>query len=259
MLLAIDGGNTNIVFALFDGEKLAARWRIKTLAGRTADEYQSFCLPLLTSAGLSWKDVHAVIFSSVIPAENFNIIRFCEHHIGKKPVLLSDEKLDFGLEVRLPNPKSLGADRVANAIAAKAKYDMPCLVIDFGTGTTFEVLDKDGAYVGGAIASGVQLSLEALHRVSAKLPNVDVAKPEKVCATDTVSAMQSGIYYGYLSMIDGLAKRMADECGGFKHVVATGGLASLFAKESETITAVDGDLTLTGLRLLYERNTSVWN
>lgn len=259
MLLAIDAGNTNIVFALFDGAALKARWRLRTVQGRTADEYQSFCLPLLQSAGLSWKDVTAVILSSVVPAENFNIHRFCEHHIGKRAISIKDKRLDLGLEVKLPVPESLGADRVANAVAAKDTYKTPCLVIDLGTGTTFEVLDESGAYVGGAIASGVHLSLEALHRVSAKLPNVEVARPDKVCATDTVSAMQSGIYYGYLSMIDGMVKRMGGESGPFKHVVATGGLAVLFAQDSETITDVDGDLTLTGLRLIYERNKPVWN
>lgn len=258
MLLAIDAGNTNIVFALFNGDKIAAKWRIRTLAGRTADEYQSFCVPLLQDAGLKWADVSAIILSSVIPAENFNLLKFCEWHVQKKAISIRDKDLDLGLDIKLPAPETLGADRIANAVAAKTLYKTPCVVIDFGTGTTFEVLDENGAYIGGAIASGVQLSLEALHRVSAKLPNIDIAKPERVVANDTVSAMQSGIYYGYLSMIDGMVTRMVAERGAFKDVIATGGIAPLFADDSKVITAVDGDLTLTGLRLVYERNKPVW-
>ena len=258
MLLAIDAGNTNVVFALFDGETVKAKWRIRTLAGRTADEYQSFCVPLLQDAGLKWADVRAVILSSVVPAENFNLMKFCELHVKKTAISIKDKKLDLGLEIKLPSPETLGADRIANAIAAKFLYKTPCAVVDFGTGTTFDVLDGQGAYIGGAIASGVQLSLEALHRVSAKLPNIDIARPDKVCANDTVSAMQSGIFYGYLSMIDGMISRMEKEQGKFSDVVATGGLAGLFAADSDTITATNSDLTLTGLRLVYERNKAQW-
>ena len=258
MLLAIDAGNTNIVFALFDGVILKAKWRLRTLPGRTADEYQSFCMPLLQDAGLKWADVNAVILSSVIPAENFNLMKFCELHVRKKVISIKDKSLSLDLDIKLPAPETLGADRIANAVAAKALYKTPCVVIDFGTGTTFEVLDEKGAYIGGAIASGVQLSLEALHRVSAKLPNIDIARPEHIVADDTVSAMQSGIYYGYLSMIDGMVSRMAMERGPFNDVIATGGLAPLFADDSKVITFVDSDLTLTGLRLVYERNKPVW-
>ncbi len=260
MLLAIDAGNTNIVFALFDGETLKARWRIKTLAGRTADEYQSFCLPLLKEANLSWKDVDAIILSSVVPAENFNLNRFCENNIGKKAVSIKDKRLDLGLEIKLPSPETLGADRIANAVAAKAKYKTPCIIIDLGTGTTFDVLDKNGVYIGGAIAPGVHLSLEALHRVSAKLPNIDIVKPPRALANDTVTAMQSGIYYGYLSMIDGMTEWLMTDLDNehIPHVIATGGLAGLFEQDSNVITDVDGELTLTGLRLIYERNKPVW-
>lgn len=252
MLLTIDAGNTNVVFAVWQGDAVKAKWRIKTLQGRTSDEYQSFCLPLLKEARIAWRDVSAVLLSSVVPAENFNLHQFCQNHVGRKAVMIGDLKLD--LQVKLPHPETLGADRLANAVAAKAKYQCPCLVIDFGTGTTFDVLDENGAYCGGIIASGVHLSLEALHRVSAKLPNIDIKKPPKVCATDTVTAMQSGIYHGYLAMIDGLTKKLEEERGPFKHVVATGGLAPLFAQDSQTITEVDADLTLLGLRLAYEGN-----
>lgn len=259
MLLTIDAGNTNIVFALFDGAALKAKWRIRTQGGRTADEYQSFLLPLMNAANVSWRDVSAVLLSSVIPAENFNINQFCEKHVGRIAVSIKDKKLDTGLTVKLPHPETLGADRVANAVAAKAKYKTPCVVVDFGTGTTFDVLDAEGAYCGGIIASGPNLSLEALHRVSAKLPNIDIAKPEFVCATDTVSAMQSGIYHGYLAMVDGLVRKLEAEKGAFAHVIATGGLAALFAQDSETITAVDADLTLDGLRILFEKNKALFS
>ena len=254
MLLTIDAGNTNVVFAVWQNDTLKAKWRIRTLHGRTADEYQSFLLPLMKEAGVSGKDISAVLLSSVVPAENFNLNQFCERHVGRKAVMLGDAALKLDLQVKLPRPETLGADRLANAVAAKANYKCPCVVIDFGTGTTFDVLDASGAYCGGIIASGVQLSLDALHRVSAKLPNIDIQKPPKVCATDTVTAMQSGIYHGYLAMIDGLVKKLEAEQGPFKHVIATGGLAPLFAQDSETITEVDTDLTLLGLRLAYEAN-----
>lgn len=256
MLLTIDAGNTNVVFAIWDGDKMKVKWRIRTLHGRTADEYQSFLLPLLKDAGLAWKDVSAVLLSSVVPAENFNLSQFCERHVGRKAMAIGDLKLD--IQVKLPHPEQLGADRLANAVAAKAKYKCPCVVIDFGTGTTFDVLDASGAYCGGIIASGVHLSLEALHKVSAKLPNIDIRKPPKVCATDTVTAMQSGIYHGYLAMIDGLTQKLEKEQGPFKHVIATGGLAPLFAEDSAVITDVDVELTLAGLRLAYEANKSVF-
>lgn len=259
MLCAIDAGNTNIVFALFEGETILAKWRIKTSMGRTADEYQSFCLPLLQEIGLSWSAVEAVLISSVVPAENFNIEQFATRFIGKEPVFINDHRLDTGLKILLPRPEQLGGDRLANAVGAKAKYKTPCLIIDFGTGTTFEVLDKNGAYVGGIIAPGVHLSLEALHRVSAKLPNIDVKKPKSVMGNDTIGAMQSGIYYGYLSMIDGLVKRIENEQKlTFKHVIATGGLAPLFKKESEVMTDLDSDLTLRGLYLIYDSNRKLW-
>lgn len=259
MLLTIDAGNTNIVFALFDGASIRGKWRIRTQAGRTADEYQSFLQPLITNAQITWGEVDAVLLSSVIPAENFNINQFCMRHVGREAISIKDQKLDTGLVVKLPYPETLGADRVANAVAAKAKYDTPCVVVDFGTGTTFDVLDETGAYCGGIIASGPNLSLEALHRVSAKLPNIDIAKPPFVCATDTVTAMQSGIYHGYLAMVDGLVRKLEAEKGVFRHVIATGGLAALFAQDSETITAVDSDLTLDGLRILYERNKALFS
>lgn len=257
MLMVIDAGNTNIVLALYDGDTLRARWRIRTVAGRTADEYQSFCLPLLHQTGLSWADVTGIVLSSVIPAENFNLMRFCENHVGRAAISVKDPRLDLGLSINLENPAQVGADRLMNAIAAKALYPMSCVVVDFGTGTTFDVMDDAGAYCGGIIASGVHLSLEALHRVSAKLPNIDIVRPAKVCGTDTISAMQSGIYHGYLAMVDGLVGKLSAERGGFKTVVATGGLASLFAAESTTITDVNGDLTLTGLRLVAERNKDI--
>ncbi len=259
MFCAIDAGNTNIVFALFEGKNMLAKWRIKTTKGRTADEYQSFCLPLLQEIGLTWGAVEGVLISSVIPAENFNLEQFTTRFIGKEPIFLKDHRLDTGLDILLPHPEQLGGDRVANAVGAKATYKTPCLIIDFGTGTTFEVLNKDGAYMGGLIAPGVHLSLEALHRVSAKLPNIDVKKPKSVMGTDTVGAMQSGIYYGYLSMIDGMVKRIEDEQKiNFKHVIATGGLAPLFQQESKVITDLDHDLTLRGLYLIYDRNRKLW-
>lgn len=259
MLCVIDAGNTNIVIALFQDGAMIAKWRLKTLAGRCADEYQSFCLPLLQEIGLSWQAIDAVLISSVVPAENFNLKQFVERFIGRGAIFLRNTEIEHGLDILLPRPEQLGADRIANAVAAKHKYKTPCVVIDFGTGTTFEVLDKNGAYQGGIIAPGANLSLEALHRVSAKLPNIDIKKPDQVLGYDTITAMQSGIYYGYLSMIDGFVGQLENELGySFTHVVATGGLASLFKQESKTITDLDSDLTLEGLYLIYDKNRHMW-
>lgn len=257
MLLAIDAGNTNTVFAVSkNGEKPVAVWRIRTEGARTADEYASWLYPLLQQANLHLKEIKAVIIGSVVPNANFHLRSFCENYLKAKPIFIGDAGVDAGIHVTLPRPEEVGADRIVNAVAAKEQYKLPCVIIDFGTATTFDVVNKDGSYIGGVIAPGVNLSLDALHRAAAKLPKVDIAKPERVIGNDTVSAMKSGIFWGYISMMEGLLARIEKEMGEKPYVIATGGLAPIFAGSMAGINTVDDELTLRGLELIYARNTA---
>ncbi|MCB1538425.1 MAG: type III pantothenate kinase [Rhodospirillales bacterium] len=253
MLLAIDAGNTNTVCALIapGAENPAALWRIRTEAARTADEYAAWMLPLAQAAGLDLRSVDGVIVASVVPEANFALRRFCETYIGISPAFVGEAGVEAGIPVHLPRPEEVGADRLVNALAARAKYRLPCVIIDFGTATTFDVVDAGGAYVGGVIAPGVNLSLDALHRAAAKLPRIAVARPDRVIGTDTVSAMRSGVYWGYVGMMEGVLSRITTELGTTPSVVATGGLAPLFAGALKGIDAVDDALTLRGLEIIY--------
>jgi len=251
MLLAIDAGNTNTVFAVFkNGEPAIATWRIRTEGGRTADEYASWLYPLIAVAGFQLADIDDVIIASVVPDANFNLRQFCEIYIDEKPLFIGED-VDTGLKIDMPKPESVGADRIVNAVAAKAAYKMPCVIIDFGTATTFDVINKEGAYIGGIIAPGVNLSMEALHRAAAKLPKIDIAKPAKVIGNDTVSAMKSGIFWGYIAMMEGLLDRVANELGQRPFVVATGGLAAVFGGSMKGLDQIDDDLTLRGLQIIF--------
>ncbi len=255
MLLAIDAGNTNTVFAVVGaGDTPAAVWRIRTDAQRTADEYASWMFPLAAQLGLSLSAITDVIIGSVVPDANFHLRRFCETYVKAAPVFIGDKGVDAGITIRLPKPEEVGADRIVNAVAAKAKYRLPCVIIDFGTATTFDVVDGAGAYVGGIIAPGINLSLDALHRAAAKLPKIAVAKPERVIGNDTVSAMKSGIFWGYVAMMEGLLARIAEEMGQAPTVIATGGLAPVFAGSLKGLEHVDDELTLRGLQLIHAAN-----
>jgi type III pantothenate kinase len=252
MLLAIDCGNTNTVFALCDADKILYSWRCKTDAARTADEYAAFLSPLLPYE-INQLDKADIIISSVVPAANFNLERLCVQYFQAKPLFIRYGETDFGLEVRLDQPEEAGADRLVNAVAVKAHYQTPAIVIDFGTATNFDCISKDGAHIGGALAPGINLSLNALHHAAAKLPKVSIRQPPRAIGTNTVHAMQSGIYWGYVEMISGMVKRLSDEMDGTPFVLATGGLAHTFQKDIPAIQLIDDDLTLKGLLEIWKR------
>lgn len=249
MLLTIDAGNTNTVFAL-EGKV----WRCRTETGRTADEYASWLIPLFQQAGLQFGGVTDIIIASVVPGANFNLRRLATDYMSITPLFVGERNVDAGITVKLPKPEELGADRIVNAVAAAAGYPLPAIIIDFGTATTFDIVDKDGAYIGGAIAPGINLSLDALHRAAAKLPKIDIAAPQSVIGTDTVSAMRSGVFWGYVGMMEGILKRMETEIGSKCTVVMTGGLAELFRNKIDGVDHIDNDLTLKGLELIHARN-----
>lgn len=258
MLLAVDAGNTNIVFAIFEGDRELGEWRIATDARRTSDEYAVWLTSLMTMKGLAPPMVKAAIVSSVVPAATFNLVSLCRDHFGVDPMRVGAPEIDLGIEVRIDNPVEAGADRLLNALAAVARYGAPLMVLDFGTGTTFDVVDADGAFCGGVIAPGPTLALDALHRVAAQLPKVEIRRPPQVIGRGTVEAMQSGMFWGYTSMVEGLIRRIAEELSptGDPHVtvIATGGLAPVFDRATPLIEHVDPDLTMRGLLMVHKRN-----
>lgn len=254
MLLAIDAGNTNTVFALFDGPTQIGLWRAVTNVQRTSDEHAVFLQTLMAQAGVQPSDISDAIIGSVVPNMNFNLIKLCREHFDCEPMIVGAPGVETGIKIQIDRPEELGSDRLINAVAGVALFKTPLLIIDFGTATTFDVIDGDGTYCGGAIAPGVNLSLRALHMAAAKLPSVAVARPPKVIATGTVSAIQSGVFWGYVGMIEGLIARTKAEFGHPMTVVATGGLAKLFIDSIPSIDEINTDLTLKGLSLIYERN-----
>ncbi|RAU21291.1 pantothenate kinase [Paramagnetospirillum kuznetsovii] len=254
MLLAIDSGNTNIVFAVYDGDILRGEWRASTDSERTADELGVWLTQLLTIEGLNRLDITSAIVASVVPAMVFGLKTLCRRYFRCEPLVVGDEGVDLGLSILLDRPEEVGADRLVNAVAAHKCYKGPLIVIDFGTATTFDVIDGNGNYCGGAISPGINLSLEALHAAAAKLPRVAIGRPKQVIGRATVPAMQSGIFWGYLGLIEGLVTRIKEEFGSDMYVVATGGLAPLFADATKAINALDADLTLRGLLEIHRRN-----
>lgn len=256
MLLAIDSGNTNIVFAVYDGDTLRGEWRASTDSERTADELGVWLTQLLTIEGLNRLDISSAIIASVVPAMVFGLKTLCRRYFKCEPLVVGDDGVDLGLSILLDRPEEVGADRLVNAVAAHKYYKGPLIVIDFGTATTFDVVDAEGNYCGGAISPGINLSLEALHMAAAKLPRVAIGRPRQVIGRATVPAMQSGIFWGYVGLIEGLVKRIKEEFGSDMLVVATGGLAPLFAEATKVINALDADLTLRGLLEINRRNTA---
>lgn len=253
MLLAIDVGNSHTVIGLFEGEKLRGEWRIGTRRERTADEYALFIGGLLAQSSLSPAEVTDVIVSSVVPPALSDLATMSRQHFHVEPLLM-EAGVDTGLPVLVDNPAEVGADRVVNAVAAYHKYGGPLIVVDFGTATTFDVISRQGEYIGGAICPGIMISLEALVIRAAKLPKVELVKPKAVIGKSTVANMQSGIINGYAALVDGLVAKMKAELPEEPRVIATGGLASTMACEATSIDKVDELLTLDGLRLIYERN-----
>lgn len=253
MLLAIDIGNTNTVFALCDKEAIVAHWRISTAHNRTSDEYAVWLHTLMQLQGFSYADVTSVAIASVVPDAVFNLKTLSRNVFKCEPLLIGNGAIALDMPVRIDNPRELGADRLVNAYAAWNKHKKALIVVDFGTATTFDVVSGSGEYVGGVIAPGVNLSLEALQRAASRLHGVAIVAPEKVIGTNTTGAMQSGIYFGYLSMVDGICERIRNELSFSPLVIATGGLAPLYASASRCITEVDEDLTIEGIRLIASR------
>lgn len=254
MLLAVDVGNTNTVFAVHDGAGFVASWRIRTEGRRTADEYFVWLSQLMAHVGVAREAIDGFIIASVAPETLFNLRRLAEKYFGAPAMVVGEKTLDLGVAVKTDRPSEVGADRVVNALAAYLAYGPRLIVVDFGTATTFDVIDEEGAYAGGVIAPGVHLSSEALFQATSKLPRIDVARPARVVGTDTVPAMQSGLYWGYVGLIEGICARIKQERGEAMTVIATGGLSSLFAQGTEAIDQVDPDLTLRGLVEIYRRN-----
>jgi type III pantothenate kinase len=253
MLLAIDVGNTNTVFALYRDRALAGQWRLSTVRERTAEEYATALIQLMHLKSLRHEEVMGVIISSVVPQAIAPLRWMSRDFFGRRAFVVGDD-LDFPMRILIDDPREVGADRIVNAVAAVERYAPPLVIVDFGTATTFDVVDDDGRYCGGAIAPGVNLSIEALHRAAARLPRIAVEPPPSVVGRSTVGAMQSGIFWGYVGLIEGLVQRIQTEYGKPMTVIATGGLAPLFADRCAAIHHVDRHLTMAGLLSIYERN-----
>lgn len=254
MLLAIDSGNTNIVFALYEENRKCGVWRRANDYHRTADEYGVWLLQLMELGKLHPEDVDEAIIATVVPDTLYGLKTLCRSYFGVDPLVVGESGVEIGIKALVDTPESVGADRLVNAVAAHEAYGGPLIIVDFGTATTFDVIDEAGNYTGGVIAPGINLSIEALHQAAAMLPRVSVERPPTVIGKRTTPAMQSGIYWGYVGLIEGLVKRIRDEYGAELPVIATGGLAPLFDKGTDAIGHVDGDLTLRGLVSINARN-----
>lgn len=259
MLLAIDAGNTNVVFALVDGREIKARWRIATEARRTGDEYAVWLHQLLELEGFTKTDVTAAIIGTVVPRATHNLEVLASKYFHVEPLIAGEGKAAWPIALDVDEPQNVGADRALNVIAAHEKYEGDLVVIDFGTATTFDVVDFSGAYKGGIIAPGINLSLDALVNAAAKLPRIAIEVPDdsSVIGRTTESQMLTGIYWGYVAMMEGLVARLKSEIGRPVTVIATGGLAALFDQHTDLFDAVEPDLTIRGLSLLHEKVASV--
>jgi len=255
MLLAIEQGNTNSLFAIHDGDRWLASWRAATETTRTADEYAVWLSSLMAMAGLRLESVGACIISSVVPQSMFNLRNLSRRYLGLDPLVVG-ENTNLGIEIRVQKPAEVGADRLVNAIGAHAAYPGSLIVIDSGTATTIDVVCSDGAFEGGIIAPGIHLSVEALHSAAAKLPRVALRKPDRIIGTDTVTAMQSGVFWGYISLIEGMIARIKAERKEHLTVVATGGIVPLFHDSTLAIDHFDSDITLRGLLEIHRRNST---
>ncbi len=253
MLLALDIGNTNINYGVFDGNKLVSTWRIATGIHTMPDEYAALMLFLLEHQGINASQITDSVLCTVVPPLITTFGEVCKHYFKTSPLIIG-AGVKTGVRICMDNPREVGADRIVNAVAAHKLYKGPVIVIDLGTATTFDAVSADGDYLGGAIAPGIAIATEALFTRTAALPRVDLTHPSKAIGTSTITAMQSGIVFGYAGLIEGIVNRIRQELGGKAKVVATGGYASLFAQETSVIDVINPELTLIGLRLIYQMN-----
>jgi len=253
MLLAIDIGNTNITLGLYDGETLGPRWRLATIHDRMPDEYGVQFLGLMSHAGCSPQDLNGTVLASVVPPVTGKIVEACRNYLGQEPLVV-DAGVKTGVRIRYEDPRAVGADRIVDAAAVQRFYGGPACVVDFGTATTFDAISAEGDYLGGAIAPGVGVAAEALFVRTAKLPRVDLQRPPAAIGRNTVHAMQSGLLFGYVSLVEGMTARFRKELGPTMKVIGTGGLAEVIARETDVIQIIAPWLTLDGLRLVWDLN-----
>ncbi|NLY42751.1 MAG: type III pantothenate kinase [Clostridiaceae bacterium] len=254
MILVVDVGNTNIVLGIYKDKELLVYWRMATQLERTADEIGMMFMLFFNSANINVSDIEGVIISSVVPPIMYSLEHAIRKYIHKEPLIVGPG-IKTGINIKYDNPREVGADRIVNAVAGYELYGGPLIIVDFGTATTFCAINKKGEYMGGVICPGIKISVDALFNKAAKLPRIDLVKPERVIGKNTINSMQSGAIYGYVGQVDYIVNRMKEEMGGGKiKVIATGGLARLIASESSTIDEINSRLTLEGLRIIYERN-----
>ncbi|MGX1191461.1 type III pantothenate kinase [Metabacillus sp. SLBN-84] len=254
MFLVLDVGNTNTVLGVFEGDALKHHWRIETTRNKTEDEFGMLIKSLFEHEGIHLTDIKGIIISSVVPPIMFSLERMCTKYFKQKPLVVGPG-IKTGLNIKYENPREVGADRIVNAVAGIHLYGGPLIIVDFGTATTYCYINEEKQYMGGAIAPGINISTEALYSRAAKLPRIEIARPDDIIGKNTVSAMQAGILYGYVGQVEGIVGRMKQQSKAEPKVIATGGLSTLIASESKVIDIVDPFLTLKGLQLIFERNS----
>jgi len=254
MLLVLDVGNTNTTLGVYEGTTLTHSWRLTSERQRTVDEYGIMCRTLLQLAGLDSSAINGIAISSVVPPLDFTLYKMAEVYFHIQPLFVN--AANAGIPVLYDDPREVGADRIVNAVAALSRYGGPCIVVDFGTATTFDAISRTGEYLGGIIYPGIQISADALFQRAARLRNTEIRRPERLIGTNPAASIQSGLYYGNIALVDGVLAKMVEELGPGTRVVATGGLAPLISRGSALIERVDADITLEGLRIIYDRNSA---